>query len=40
MATPSADWEQRIAEVWSRLDDDTDPDAFRDQVDALAAELD
>ena len=39
MATPPADWERRVAELWSRLDDDTDPDAFREQVDALAAEL-
>lgn len=38
MAPPSADWEQRVAALWARLDD-SEPDAFRAQVDALAAEL-
>ena len=38
MATPPADWERRVAELWARLDD-TAPDDFRGQVDALAAEL-
>ena len=38
MAPPPTDWEQRVADVWARLDD-TEPDAFRQAVDALAAEL-
>ena len=38
MATPPADWERRLAELWARLDD-TAPDDFRGRVDALAAEL-
>ncbi len=35
---PPADWEQRATELWARLDD-IEPDAFRQAVDALAAEL-
>ena len=35
---PPTDWEHRVADLWARLDD-TDPDAFRAAVDALAAEL-
>jgi hypothetical protein len=38
MAPPPTDWEQRVADVWARLDD-TEPDAFRQAVDALAGEL-
>ena len=39
MASPDTDWDDRLAALWASLDDDTDPDAFRAQVDALTAEL-
>ena len=35
---PTAEWEARVADLWARLDD-TEPGAFRDGIDALAAEL-
>jgi tetratricopeptide (TPR) repeat protein len=35
---PEPDWERRLADLWATLDD-TQPDAFRERIDALVAEL-
>lgn len=37
--TPDADWEGRVARLWTELDDDTDEDEFVRRIEALAGEL-
>ena len=39
MNEPNPDWERRIADLWTTLDDDTDGDAFVTRIDVLAAEF-
>jgi len=36
---PDAAWEARLAELWTSLDEDTDPDAFVGRLQVLTAEL-